>query len=467
VNEFPELRAALLDAAERQQHLVDLARSTGPGSPGRLTDRRSWRPLPLRTVAIAVAVLLVITAVALAAAGVFSAGRPVTPVSAPNPRAFDGAAIPSTVHVLALRVADPAGGAPWGLRVLNTTRGEICITPGRVQHGVIGVIGSDRAFGNDGRLHPFVPSYIGPVNCAIADARGHAFLTIGLVGLPSSALLPESAKSAGGCLLDNPPPANRALLCPTRALRDVYYGLLGPDAASLTYRNATGHQRTTPTSGPDGAYLIVLPYPGGLQGNASIGTGLSAAPFVSVHYRDGRTCSLAGGRTCQPVGYQPPQLSRLTVAGVRTPITIAVVHAHAYCSSDRTGIVIACDRRAPPGFSPITGGAPFVLVNIRFTARVPVTNSHSYYELDVSYPKSPGCTVGGTQGPTNTDIRAGQRIELQNFDPLSCPGPLRGTVTYVSSSSLGPAGTLQAPSRRALLIGRFDINPSQSSPASR
>jgi hypothetical protein len=86
VNEFPELRAALLDAAERQQHLVDLAPSTS--TPGQVSDRRSWRPLPLRTVAIAVAVLLVITAVALAAAGVFSAGRPVTPVSAPNPRAF-------------------------------------------------------------------------------------------------------------------------------------------------------------------------------------------------------------------------------------------------------------------------------------------------------------------------------------------------------------------------------------------
>ncbi len=464
MNEFPELRAALVAAAERQRHLA--AAGSGGGERTAASGRPLWWPRQLRTVVIAVLALLAITAVALAAAGVFSPGRPVTPVSVPKPRASDGAAIPSTIRLLPLRADDPAGGPEWGLRILSTTRGEVCIAPGRVQDGLIGVLGRDRAFGDDGRLHPFAASYIDPLGCALPDAGGHAFLNIGQTGLPASALIPGIAAAAGGCRVDNPPPADRALLCPSRDLRDVYYGLLGPDAVSVTYRSSSGDLATEHTAGPDGAYLLVLPYAHGhLQGTATIGTGLSEGPIRSVRYRDGHTCSTSD-HPCQPVGYRTPRARHLTAAQVRAPISVRVEAARSYCNSPHNSTVVPCDGRVPRGFSRMTG-APFVLIDISFTARLPVANSYSRYQIDISYAKSRGCTIGGVGGPTNADIHAGQRIHMQDFHPLSCPGPVHGAVRYVQGSAQGSLGLPGSPRATSVLIGHFVVNPTASQPASR
>ncbi len=460
MSEFPELRAALVAAAERQRHQVAMASSEGAtGSPG----RRSWRSLQLRAVALAAVAMLAIAAVALAAAGVFSTGRPVAPVSPANPRTFDGAVISSTIRVLKLDAQDPYGGLTWGLRLMRTTRGEACITPGRVHGGLIGVLGRDGAFGDDGRLHPFARDYIAPISCALADASGHSFMSIGMVGLPSSALEQGTALAAGGCRVNNPPPANHASLCPTSALRDVYYGLLGPSAVSITYRTAADAQSTEHTVGLDGAYLVVLPYTGGEQGSTSIGVGLSGAPFLSVNYRNGNKCSLAHGHACQPVGYRPARATHLTPADLRAPVNARVVRAGSYCTSKRTDTVVPCNGRVPHGFSRITSGAPFVLVNIQFTARVPVTNSHSYYQLNVTYPQSASCTLSQEEGPTNSDIHADQRILMQQFVPLSCPGVLHGVVSYIPSDTLGPAGFPISSNLDALVVGRFTTNTSPPS----
>ena len=464
MNEFPELRAALLDAAERQQ---DLAASGSGGAQPAGLRRRSWWPLQVRAVAAAVVALLGIAAVALAAAGVFSSGRPVAPVSVPEPRAFDGAAIASTIRLLALRARDPAGGLAWGLRLVDTTRGEVCVAPGRVQDGVIGVIGRDGAFGDDARLHPFAADYIGPLGCAVPDARGHAFLNIGYTGLPASGLIQGVAAAAGGCRVDNPPPADRALLCPSRDLRDVYYGLLGPDAVSVTYRASSGGLATEPTAGPDGAYLVVLPYARGrLQGTATIATGLSGGPIVSVRYRDGHTCATADDHTCLPVGYRAPRVTHLTAAQVRSPIRTRVLAARSYCSSRHNGTVVPCADRVPRGFSRITG-ASFVLIEVSFTARLPVTNSHSRYQVSFTYASSRGCTVGGIEAPTNADIHAGQHVQMQDFHPLSCPGPVRGVIRYVQGGALASVGVPGSPAATSVLVGRFVVNPTAPRPASR
>jgi hypothetical protein len=457
MNEFPELRAALVAAAERQR---DHAAAGSGGDWTAVSSRRSWWPLQVRAVAIAVVAVLGIAAVALAAAGVFSPGRPVAPVSVPKPRAFDGAAIPSTIGLLAVRADDPAGGPEWGLRLLGTTRGEVCIAPGRVQDGIIGVLGRDRAFGDDGRLHPFAADYIDPLGCAVPDADGHAFLNIGQTGLPASALIPGVAAAAGGCRVNNPPPTDRASLCSSRDLRDVYYGLLGPDAVSVTYRASSGALATERTAGPDGAYLIVLPYARGLQGNATIGTGLSGGPIISVGYRDGHTCATAHDHTCQPVGYRAARSTHLTAAQVRAPISARVVAARSYCNSQVNGTVVPCDGRVPRGFSRMTG-APFVLIDISFTARLPVANSHSRYQMDFSYASSPGCTVGGGDEPTNADIRAGQRIHMEDFHPLSCPGPVHGAVRYVQGNALASLGLPGSPAATSVLVGRFAVNPTR------
>ena len=456
MNEFPELRAALLAAAERQQ---DLAASGSVGAQPAGLRRRSWWPLQVRAVGAAIVALLGIAAVALAAAGVFSSGRPVAPVSVPKPQAFDGAAIPSTIRLLALRAHDPAGGLAWGLRLVDTTRGEVCVVPGRVQHGVIGVIGRDGAFGDDARLHPFAADYIAPLGCAVPDAGGHAFLNIGQTGLPASALIPGFAAAAGGCRVDNLPPADRASLCPSRDLRDVYFGLLGPDAVSVTYRASSGELATERTAGPDSAYLVVLPYiRGRLQGSATIGTGLSGGPIVSVRYRDGHTCATAHGHTCLPVGYRAPRAIHVTAAQIRAPIRTRVVAARSYCSSKHNSTVVPCVGRVPRGFSRITG-APFVLIDVSFTARLPVTNSHSRYQVSFTYASSRGCTVGGIDAPTNADIHAGQHIQIQDFHPLSCPGPVHGVIRYVQGGALASLGIPGSPAATSVLVGRFVVNP--------
>lgn len=453
MNEFPELRSALMAAADRQRHLA-----ASEGKAAKAHGR--WWPRQLRVLVIAIVALLVAAAVALAAVGVFSVGRPVTPVLAPTPRAGDGAAIPSTIRLIDTHTQDPAGGPAWGLRLVRTTRKEVCVIPGRVQGQVIGVLGRDGAFGDDGQLHPFAHDYLAPLGCTVPDARGHAFLSIGQVGLPASALGPGKVSSAGGCRVDNPPPANHALLCPTGALRNVYYGLLGPDAASVTYRTASGAVKTQRTVGPDGAYLIVLPYTHGPQGTATIGTGLSGPPFVAVHYRDGHTCTAVSATTaCQPVGHQAPSTSHLTDAQVRAPVSVRVARARSYCSSKHSGTVVACNGPVPRGFSRIHG-TPFVLVNISFTPRVPVTSSHSYYQLDSTYTKSRGCTVGGTAAPTDNDIHAGQRIHMQDFVQPGCPGPIHYVVTYVPSSPPGAPNSLPgSPGIDSLVVGRVVVNP--------
>ena len=111
-------------------------------------------------------------------------------------------------------------------------------------------------FGDDGRFHPLSANFLGggAFNCGTQDARGDAFLNERDIALPASGLTGAEADVSGGCYGGR----RRPSACPRRDLRDVYYGLLGPDAVSVTYTTRTGALRTSATAGGDGAYLIVL-----------------------------------------------------------------------------------------------------------------------------------------------------------------------------------------------------------------
>ena len=92
-----------------------------------------WRPLVL-----AVVLIMLAAAAAFAASAVFTPGTPVGPAVPPIPTAYDGAVIPSTVRLLPLRLPDPHGGPAWGLRILHTSRGEVCLEVGRLAQRSIG-----------------------------------------------------------------------------------------------------------------------------------------------------------------------------------------------------------------------------------------------------------------------------------------------------------------------------------------
>ncbi len=196
---------------------------------------RSW--------ALAVAVALAIGAVALVLLHHRSNANP-TPA---NPVAV------GTVSIAA-QAPDPTGGLPWGLRTIQTGRLQACLQIGRLQSGQIGALGQDGAFDNDGRFHP-IP-LANNFGCGRTDAHGYLFLNVFAVQIPASAAL-----GASSCCRPTQPPARllaqlpkslrRYPSCPARDLRNVAFGVLGPEAVSVSY--SVNHHSLTERTGPVGA----------------------------------------------------------------------------------------------------------------------------------------------------------------------------------------------------------------------
>ena len=112
----------------------------------------------MRRLAIACVCLLAMTTVALAATGVILTGAPVRPEESLNPNVGIGIPAPGSSQLLTLRIPDPEGGLPWGMRVVRTTRGEVCLQIARVLGTQLGALGIDGEFHNDGRFHPISPT---------------------------------------------------------------------------------------------------------------------------------------------------------------------------------------------------------------------------------------------------------------------------------------------------------------------
>ena len=108
----------------------------------------------VRIALVVLALVLASAAITLAATGVILTGSPVATVRAPIATAGEGIPVAGGARLLPLRAPDPAGGLPWGMRIVHTTRGLICVQVGRVYDGQLGELGVDEAFHNDGRFHP-------------------------------------------------------------------------------------------------------------------------------------------------------------------------------------------------------------------------------------------------------------------------------------------------------------------------
>jgi hypothetical protein len=312
---LPQLERDLLDAANRRLS-ADGAhrRQTSPGrapSPTRATRLRAHR---LRLPALALGCVLASTTIALAASGVILTGEPVRPVGQVSPNAGEGVPTPGSARLLALRVADPDGGLPWGMRIVSTTRGELCLQIGRVENGQLGELGIDGVFHDDGRFHPLPPDLLPEVagegrrvpNDAATATVSCVFSGRAVAG--DHVGVDRSAGAADG----------HERTQARSALRDIYYGLLGPAAVSVGYRAGT-EPRTAAVLAPLGAYLIVGRTAASEQagvGGESLGTLGDlppSPPLTAITYR-------IAGRLCQRGPTLPP--------GVTAPLTHPCPYPH-------------------------------------------------------------------------------------------------------------------------------------------
>jgi hypothetical protein len=368
VSRLPQLRATFLAAAERQT-----------SAPER---RASRRRLPL--IALAVLSLLLVAAAALATSGVLRIGSAVRPSGRLTPTVGLGVPARGGSRVLAVRSADPAGGPPWGMRVVHTSRDLVCIQVGRLYRGALGVFGLDGAFGDDGQFHPLPPDTIGRQPGATSCQPEADRVSLEVSGIPESGLMPESG-NLGALSRD----------------RWVSYGLLGPDAVSITY-SYRGTSHTVPVEPGTGAYLIVLPgiEPGANRRNGVTSGGSSGASrpggsplpnpegaLTAITYRLGAaTCQDSIEAEASNACPRPRQVFPHRV------FLQPSQHLH------RPVHVRLRPTTAPGGFSAV----------LTFTAPYAVPNALSGYSIASPTP----CHEGTVIDPIDRDIKAGAIVTV-------------------------------------------------------
>lgn len=492
-----QARALLIDAIR-----VDSPKIVGRRRRGRRLRRGSPRPgghgrwFGLLAIGLSAAVVLVVLAVALRIGGHRAPSSAAVPTVLPfgsslNPSGPTGV-IASSVQLAAV-VPDPEGSGPaWGIKTYRVKGDMTCFQVGREQSGRIGAVGAYGSFGNDGRFHPFTFSDVGFGTCVPNDAHQHAFDNVAYANAPASAS-GEPCQTFPRGFPPHIPAQVRARLtaqshaadCEPRNQRLIAFGLLGPDATSVTYRTAHG-TATTRTHGPNGAYLIVEPVNpaicgtqcGYASGASSTAMRLPIGLIATITYRDARTCHgpplTHNGVTsqrfhgCRYVGYVAPAHPKLTEADVASPVSVRVIAARQYCfkrgpvpsypspaPATDLGPYLPCDGAVPAGEVRANPGPRGVVLAFTWIARQPVTSHSSQYKFFIAYPHN----CGGEGGATNGRIRAGERLTRAMVLSTRCKGTLTGSIGY--TQNLGPGGVDFANplpgSRGSLLVGRFNF----------
>jgi hypothetical protein len=377
--------------------------------------------------AIALAVLL-LAAAAIAATQIIGFGAPVTAPHARHgrerPSVSTGVGVPVagvksspvSAQPLAISVPDPGGGLPWGMRIVRTTRGLLCLQIGRLLDGRLGVLGQDGEFDDDGLFHELPATVLNPATCILPTA----WTILSEAGLPAAGALQSPPTSCVAPWLYTGPSGPKP--CPAGDERLIGFGVLGPHAVSVSYM-VDGRLHTVATAGSLGAYLIVLRVPPeltqnipalggktGLLGGFPIGAGRGEVVSRLLFRFDGHLCQTGFDR--QPNG--PPQCTssiahrRLFVPaiprGLHTPVTL---RAH----------------RMPGGYD----------LQVTFTAPVAVTNASAAYGVEVTRPSSSACGRGGVWGQSiERDVARGQILHVSEFvpQPPGCHGVVHGQVVF-------------------------------------
>lgn len=417
---YTVLGEQLLAAARRQE-----ARHRTPGA-------RAGRHRRLQIAIVVLVLLLAGATIALAASGLLS-GSPVKPSGQLNPRVGEGIPAPGGSRLLSLRASDPEGGAPWGMRIVHTTRGQVCVQIGRVQNDQLGEIGTDGAFKNDGRFHPLPPDVLPTEGTASSNTlcvlAGQTFTGV-LIGLDDSA-----ARTP------------RGLTVAFGKKRDVSFGVLGSHALSVTYRTARGPSTRSLISGV-GAYLIVRratrPLRGEVTASSAYGSFARRHPsptgaVSAITYRFGDlVCAEGTGATvtkrCAPPTPAPASSIRPT-RSLHKPLRVTL--------DIRRGLIESAE--------------------LEFTAPYAVTSGHQLYEIIQSTPA--GCGPSGGAGlPLERDFRRGQRIRLKIVSPfplVSRCGPTQPIqVQFINAE--GPSATSP---HESVVVGSTTITEPGTRPA--
>lgn len=416
---------------------------------------RTWLSRRLNAAAAAVALLLAGGAVAVAATGVLT-GAPVKPEAPLSPVAGNGLPLPDGGAHLLLKASDPSGGLPWGMRVLHTTRDQVCVQVGRVQDGQIGEIGLDSAFDDDGRFHALAPDIL-PTGYGGTSSNAECVLS-------GQTLIFEDARadrSAERLLPEEfPAPPKHREFPPLRDLRSLSYGLLGPHALSVTYRSQTG-LHTVPVTGPDGAFLIVEPA-GYIKSTSNVGGSylgqadassttvilptsprLQSNMISAVTFRFGaKLCSQGYG-----AAIQQPCPTRHTVAPRRWFMPTRSLHAPVH-------LALLPQTRAACSAAFLR--YPCYKGQVAFTAPYAVARAGSDYEIE----STAQCKVGGrpeTSWALERDVRRHEQVKTNSlglfvFTP-SCAAREAFQVRYVNQH--GPSR--QAP-HESIIVGTVGMS---------
>jgi hypothetical protein len=427
-------------------------------------ERRARR-MPLLAAVVAGALLF--AAAAFAASQIIGAGAPVTASSSQErPTKTTGVGAPVagsrraalSAQLLPISVADPAGGLPWGIRLVRTTRGLLCVQVGRLLNGRLGVLGQDGEFHNDGLFHELPAAVLDPYTCS--QPQDSALYRS--EGLAAAGAMPGPARS---CLYPgaSPEDGSRLPACPAADERILAFGLLGPDALSVSYPAAHGVQ-TQRTTGSDGAYLLVLRQPPvdprtlaaqagpvlrrftpAMLLNSFPTLGSTSSPMGHFPLETGSAVILAaqfrfGKHKCQSgSAIQPGGGSPCTSRIARIPNIVPFIQPGLHTS------VHVTSRLASGGYE----------LELTFRAPASVFDASTAYGVQLTMPQGSSCRRSGVSGQSSErDIHRGELIHIPLFigRPTGCAGLVRGRVIYGRQPDgfTGPVG--------GETIGRFAFN---------
>jgi hypothetical protein len=410
---LPQLERDLLEAANRRLS------PAAPSSSSRSPASRIGRLRSLNAVVIAVVLAMAGGAIAIAATGLLT-GSPVKQ-EGPPPTANTAFGIPAAggSRLLSLRAADPEGGPPWGMRLVHTTRGALCLQVGRVQGEQLGELGIDGSFHNDGRFHPLSPEVLP----SYSDDSDTTCILAGQMTSSSFEAQERSAVPVNSELSKAKPQA--------RHLRSISFGLLGPHALSITYRTKAGLQ-TSPVSRGTGAYLVVevaaqrihLSFGDSDFIGYSTGRNVSIEPtgdVVAITYRFGSLiCSVARrahvSRRCPSPPYTPRSAFDPT-RSLHRPVHVATV-LQSPDSCSRAFLLDPCYR-----------------AEVEFQAPYAVTNAGSEYTIEASS----RCKNARPNGwGINRDVELGETVHTLSFGLFRlCASADQFEIRYLNHSLTG------------------------------